>query len=177
MIIEGGYDLQQLLLACVKEDPDDGLLGLVCLDADLRLSFCGIVPDLEIDVDTEAIRADQIHSIVAAADRPESRYFAVGHLVRAVERDHPLVLLDAHDQLEAAGAERGLELLGYLVFDAVRWCSTGPMFDFRSYPLAEDLPRSLVIRGPHPSGCGCPGCGTRQGSIVLQLAPEPGVHD
>ena len=58
---------------------------------------------------------------------------------------------------------RGVGLLGIQVCDGERWASTGPMHSFESYPLKDDLPRAVVIPGPHPfDSCKCAACAPRR---------------
>jgi len=55
-------------------------------------------------------------------------------------------------------ARRGIQLLGIQVCDDESWASTGPMYSFESYAL-DDLPRAIVIPGPHPfASCECVAC-------------------
>jgi len=58
---------------------------------------------------------------------------------------------------------RGIRLLGIQVSDHARWASTGPMYSFEIYLLADELPRAVVIPGPHPfDSCECAACAPRR---------------
>jgi hypothetical protein len=57
------------------------------------------------------------------------------------------------------------------VHDTEWWGSSGPMHRWESYGLSEDIPRVLVIPGPHPfMDCQCAVCGPREAALAAGRA-------
>lgn len=163
MIIEAGYDLHHLLFAGHREL---GELRMVCLDADLRVtdirtvipSFTGSFDAAALESIDEAIPDDD-------EDLPQlnTRFVALGYNVASTS-GYP----EGFDGARVTVVEewlgcRGITLLGIQVSDHECWASTGPMYSFATYLLAEELPRAVVIPGPHPFGsCECASCAPRR---------------
>ncbi len=163
MIIEAGYDLHLLLFAGNHEP---GALRMVGLDADLRVTtvrtvmpaFSGRFDAAALDSIDAAIPVDNENSPTY-----DTRFVALGYEV-ADARGYP----EGFDWERVKVVKewlgcRGVELLGIQVSDHERWASTGPMHSFASYLLADELPRAVVIPGPHPfDSCECAACAPRR---------------
>lgn len=159
MIIEAGYDLHLLLFAGNHEP---GVLRMVCLDADLRVTavrtvmtaFSGRIDAAALDSIDTAIPDD-------GEDFPQynTRFVALGYEVDDVTGYPEGFDWERVKVVEEWLGCRGVELLGIQVSDHARWASTGPMHSFASYLLADELPRVVVIPGPHPfDSCECVAC-------------------
>jgi hypothetical protein len=136
---------------------------IVCLDSKLQ-------PLVNERIAEEYLGSLDLHGIDvrAAVERKHVKYFAIGH---RVPDTHPHQDFDHHyehnqnviEELEG----KGFVLLGHQVHDTEWWGSSGPMHRFESYALSEDVPRVLVIPGPHPfDNCDCAACGPRNSMIA-----------
>lgn len=168
MIIEAGYDLHVLLF---PERREPGELRMVCLDADLRVTdIRAVIPSFSGNFDASALESIDIAIPENIDDLPkyDTRFVALGYEVANVSGypegfDWPRVKV-----LEEWLSCRGVRLLGIQVSDHEHWASTGPMYSFYSYLLADELPRAVVIPGPHPfDSCECAFCAPRR----QQLGP------
>ncbi|MBX9471657.1 hypothetical protein [Microcella sp.] len=173
MIIEAGYDLHVLLFA---ERREPGALRMVCLDADLRVTdICTVIPSFSGGFDAAAL--DLIDRAIPDnnEDLPkyDTRFVALGYHV-ADASGYP----EGFDWARVKVVEewlscRGVRLLGIQVSDRECWASTGPMYTFATYPLADELPRAVVIPGPHPfDSCECAACAPRR--LRLRAVPPAG---
>lgn len=169
MIIESGYDLHRLLFGGQSEP---GALRIVCLDADLRvLDIRTAIPSFSGSFNAAALESIDLAIPDSNEDLPryDTRFVALGYDV-ANASGYP----EGFDWQRVTVIEewlscRGVQLLGIQVSDHEQWASTGPMHSFASYPLADDLPRAIVIPGPHLFGsCECAFCAPRR----RQLLPE-----
>ena len=163
MIIEAGYDLHLLLFAGNHEP---GALRMVCLDADLRVTTVRtVIPTFSGRFDAAAL--DSIDTAIPVDDenfpKYDTRFVALGYNV-----DDASGFPEGFDWERVKVVEewlgcRGVELLGIQVSDREGWASTGPMYSFASYLLADELPRVVVIPGPHPfDSCECAACAPRR---------------
>ena len=163
MIIEAGYDLHVLLFA---ERREPGALRMVCLDADLRVThICTVIPSFSGSFDAAAL--DSIDRAIPANDdtlpQLDTRFVALGYEVDDVTGYPEGFDWERVKVVEEWLGCRGVELLGIQVSDHERWASTGPMYSFVTYPLADELPRVVVIPGPHPfASCECAACAPRR---------------
>lgn len=165
MIIEAGYDLATLLF---DGSTDSSALRIVMLDEDLRLlavrtvsrNFAG-----SLDGDTlEAVDA----AIPEPDDNDDSARFAVRYVAIGYRMPSTTGYPEGFDWDRVRVFEewlgcRGITLLGIQVSDREGWASSGPMHRFEDYALDEDIPRVLVIPGPHPFlTCECAVCAPRR---------------
>lgn len=161
MIIEAGYDLHLLLFGGSRSR---NALRMVCLNDELRVvDICTVMPEFSGHFDETVL--DVIER--ATPERSDSlahlntRYVALGYGVADTSQyphgfDWPR-LTALSEWLEC----HGIQLLTVQVGGDDGWASSGPMHSFASYPGHDDLPRALVIPGPHPFGsCECPACAT-----------------
>lgn len=161
MIIEAGYDILELLL---RGRFDPGSLRMVQLDRDLRLMRTRtVLPNF-----TGTFDAATVEAVDAAIPGPDDdddegrwavRYIALGFDVSDVSPYPESLDWDRVKVLDEWLSCRGIGLLGIQLYDDEGWVSTGPMYSFESYVGSEDLPRVVVVRGPHPFGsCECVAC-------------------
>ena len=91
------------------------------------------------------------------------RYVALGYRIPSIEGYPEHFDWDRVRVFDEWLGCRGITLLGIQVSDGERWASSGPMHRFEDYALDEDLPRVLVIPGPHPFlTCECAACVPRR---------------
>ncbi len=163
MIIEAGYDLHLLLFAGRREP---GALRMVCLDADLRLTDTRtVIPSFSGSFDAATLESIDLAIPDNNADllKYDTRFVALGYDVASVA-GYP----EGFDWQRVKAVEewlscRGVRLLGIQVSDHEQWVSTGPMYSFVTYPLADELPRTVVLPGPHPfDSCECAACAPRR---------------
>lgn len=163
MIIEAGYDLHLLLFAGNHEP---GALRMVCLDTELRVTsvrtvmtaFSGRFDAAALDSIDTAIPVDNENF-----PKYDTRFVAIGYEVTDVTGYPEGFDWERVKVVDEWLGCRGVELLGIQVSDHEGWASTGPMHSFASYPLADDLPRVVVIPGPHPfDSCECAACAPRR---------------
>jgi hypothetical protein len=166
MIIEAGYDLATLLF---ESRPSPAALRIVMLDAELRLvavrtvstDFGGALDSATLEaVDNAIPEPDQDDDSV---DRFAVQYVALGYEVPTIAGYPEGFDWDRVKVFEEWLGCRGVDLLGIQVSDGEGWASTGPMYSFESYALEEQIPRILVIPGPHPFlTCECAVCAPRR---------------
>ncbi|GAA2089879.1 hypothetical protein GCM10009840_30870 [Pseudolysinimonas kribbensis] len=156
MIVESGYDLFLLLSAQPGTE-----LAMVTLDADLRPIHRSIVERDYDGVLDEGILA----RVDALVEKEDGACFAVlGHRVSDATGFLQHLDWDAEKALLDILRCRSIDLLGYMGYDSERWATTGPVYRFTDYPLADHVPRTLVVRGPHPFlECRCIACQNRGG--------------
>jgi hypothetical protein len=163
MIIEAGYDLHLLLFAGRGESR---ALRMVCLDADLRVTDTRTVTtSFSGSFDAATLESIDLAIPDSNEDLPQydTRFVALGYDV-ADASGYP----EGFDWQRVKVVEewlscRGVQLLGIQVSDHQQWASTGPMHSFVSYPLADGLPRAVVIPGPHSfDSCECAACAPRR---------------
>ena len=139
---------------------------MVCLDADLRVSdICTVTHSFSGDFNPSELSA--IDGAIPADDETlpqlDTRFVALGYSVVDASGhpegfDWPRVSV-----VEELLGRRGIRLLGIQISDHEKWASTGPMYSFASYSLGDDLPRAVVIPGPHPfATCECDACAPRR---------------
>lgn len=170
MIIEAGYDLHVLLFA---ERREPGALRMVCLDADLRvIDIRTVFPSFSGSFDAATL--ESIDCAIPDDDDKfpllDTRFVALGYDVADASGYPEGFEWERVKVVEEWLGCRGVHLLGIQVSDHERWASTGPMFSFETYPLADELPRAVVIPGPHPfDSCECAACAPRR----QRLHPQP----
>lgn len=121
------------------------------MDRDLR--FSGSLPVVE---QMGPSILPHISSIIEALDEDYGHYFAIAHWDNQPQY-HQYGGSEPDDAVLRKAAEaRGFEFIGHIVLDDEHWYSSGPMYSFRDY--GGDLPRALVVRGPHPFQCDCVAC-------------------
>lgn len=160
--METGYDLHVLLF---EENRAPGALRMVCLDADLRVvDIRTVIPSFSGCFDAAALESIDlaIPDSNEGFSQYDTRFVALGYDVANVS-GYP----EGFDWQRVKVVEewlscRGVQLLGIQVCDHEQWASTGPTHSFDSYPLGDDLPRAVVIPGPHPFDCcECAACAPR----------------
>jgi hypothetical protein len=165
MIIEAGYDLATLLFDG-RSAP--GALRMVMLDTELRLVAVRTVSTMF----TGTLDSPALEAVDAAIPQPEDddhlarfavRYVALGFEVPKISGYPEGFDWDRVTAIKQRLASRQIHLLGIQVSDGEGWASTGPMYSFESYALEEQIPRILVIPGPHPFlTCECAVCAPRR---------------
>lgn len=165
MIIEAGYELRLLVQPILfANESSRKSLWLLALDKDLRFLFpAKVVDNMGRTIEPHI---DQIIGQLAD-DCFQTHYFAVAHMVPHVSFQLYEELSQLDEKLQQAASPQGFELIGHLVFDDECWYSNGPMHRFRDYP-GNDLPRAMVIPGPHEWGCSCPAC-TQHETYIADL--------
>jgi hypothetical protein len=178
MIIEAGYDLATLLFDL---DTDPTALRVVALDADFRVISLTSVPDA-FHGDLAAVPLASIDAVIPEHDEDDEiavryavRFVAVGFRVERLPNEW-----EGPDAGEAKIRDwlscRGIDLLGTYMTDGTMWRSSGPMRTFSTYAGAEDYPRVLSVRAPHPFlTCECVVCGPERRR--LELAREARAID
>lgn len=163
MIIEAGYDLHVLLFSGHSEP---GALRMVCLDADLRVTdVCTVTPSFSGSFDAATLESITMAIPDNDDDLPkyDTRFVALGYAVADASGYPEGFDMERVRILEELLGCRGVRLLGIQVSDQEQWASTGPMYSFGSYLLADELPRVVVIPGPHPfDSCECVACAPRR---------------
>lgn len=168
MIIEAGYDLATLLFD-LGTDPT--ALRVVALDADFRVISVTSVPE-EFHGDLAALPLASIDAVIPEHDEDDE--FAVRYAVRFAALGFRVERLpnewEGPDAGEAKIREwlscRGIDLLGTYITDGTMWHSSGPMKTFSTYLGAEDYPRVLSVRAPHPFlTCECVVCGPEREAL------------
>jgi hypothetical protein len=168
MIIEAGYDLATLLFDL---DTDPTALRVVALDGDFRVISLTTASG-EFHGDLSAVPLSAIDSVIPEHDEDDE--FAARYAVRFVALGFRVERMP--DELEGPdGAEtkirdwlacRGIDLLGTYVTDGTMWRSSGPMKTFSTYVGAEDYPRVVSVRAPHPFlTCECVVCGPEREAL------------
>lgn len=163
MIIEAGYDLHTLMFARNREP---GTLRMVCLSADLRVTdVCTVVPAFSGSFDAATL--DSIDRTIPGDDdrlpQLDTRFVALGYDVADASHYPEGFDWERVKVVEEWLGCRGIRLLGIQVSDREQWASTGPMYSFDTYALDDDLPRVVVIPGPHPfDSCECAACTPRR---------------
>ncbi|UOE42893.1 hypothetical protein [Agromyces larvae] len=145
MLIDSGTDLLQLALPHLEFTRERRTLIAIAMDDDLALWNLRLVTN-EYDGSLER----WIPQILDAVDEDFVRYFAtVESLPDDRARQHELILGPTGDavshELAEAAAQRDMQHISHLFVGPEMWCSTGPMYRFATYPLA-DLPRLQVVR-------------------------------
>jgi hypothetical protein len=166
MIIESGFGIHRLLFRDAI-DRESWEVRIVCLDSKLQ-------PIINARIADSYLGSLDLHAaeIVPEVQRDEVKYFAIGHRVPDTDPHqefyrHYEVGRGVIDDLQ----DRGYAFLGHQVHDAEWWGSSGPMHRFESYVLSDDIPRVLVIPGPHPfMDCTCAVCGPRNAMIAAARA-------
>lgn len=165
MIIEAGYDLAELLF---DRRSTPGPLRIVMLDADLRLvdvrtvstTFTGTLDSTTLDAVDAIIPGPSDDEALA---RHGIQYVALGYQVGSIEGYPEAFDWDRVTVFDEWLGCRGITLLGIQISDGEQWASTGPVHRFEDYALEEDIPRVLVIPGPHPFlSCECAACAPRR---------------
>lgn len=163
MIIEAGYDLHVLLFTGNREP---GTLRMVCLDADLRVTdIRTVLPSFSGNFDADALDSIDraIPGDIDELPQFDTRFVALGYDVGDASRYPHGFDWERVKVVEEWLGCRGVRLLGIQVSDHEQWASTGPMHSFETYVLEDDLPRVLVIPGPHPFGvCPCAACAPKR---------------
>ena len=165
MIIEAGYDLHTLLF---DGNHSHGALRMVCLGDDLRLlDIVTVMPRFSGHFDAAAL--DLVESAIPdshdSLPQLTTRYVALGYTVADASQYPHGFDMDRITALEGWLSCHGVRLLTIQVADDEGWASSGPMHSFDSYLGTEDLPRAVVIPGPHPFGtCECVACATKRNS-------------
>lgn len=184
MIIEAGYDLATLLFDL---GTDPSALRVVALDGDFRVISLTAVPGA-FHGDLSAVPLSSIDSVIPEHDEDDEfaahyavQFVALGFRVERLreEYDGPD---DAEKKIREWLACRGIDLLGTYVADGTRWQSSGPMKTFSTYLGAEDYPRVLSVRAPHPFlTCTCVVCGPERERLERaqadRRAADPDVRE
>ena len=157
MIIESGTDVVQVLCGSVADVAPDGL-WIVAMDENLRLVAVEPVSSKPL-VEVADPLVDQLLAVEEVlADWPRIAYFALAWSSDVdLDRDGEwLRRLDEslRDRDELASAR----LLGIVVFDRTTVFASLPRCDFGYEADFDDLPRAVVIAGPHGPACSCPPC-------------------
>ncbi len=178
MIIEAGYDLATLLF---DGGTDSSALRIVMLDADLRLlavrtvstQFAGSLDGATLEaVDAAIPEPDEDEE--EGASRYAVRYVALGYRMPSIAGYPERFDWDRVKVFDEWLGCRGITLLGIQVSDSEGWASSGPMHRFEDYPLDEDIPRALVIPGPHPFlTCECAVCAPRRAGWQRVRSADP----
>lgn len=180
MIIEAGYDLATLLFDL---GGDRHSLRVVALDADFRVISLTSVPE-EFRSDLGAMPLAAIDDVIPEHDEDDE--FAARYAVRFVALGYRVDKLPAYDEPEPGEARirewlscRGIDLLGTYMTDGAMWRSSGPMKTFSTYLGAEDYPRVLSVRAPHPFlTCDCVVCGPEREALErARAARASGTRD
>lgn len=173
MIIEAGHDLHVLLFAGHDEL---GALRMVRLDADLRVTdIRTVIPSFSGSFGPATLESIDVAIPDSNDNLPQlgTRLVAFGYRVADASGFPEGFDWERVTVVEEWLSCRGVQLLGVQVADHERWASTGPMYSFESYPLDDELPRAIVIPGPHPfDSCECAACGPRR----LRLRPGRSVR-
>jgi hypothetical protein len=169
MIIEAGYDLTTLMF---DGKFDAGALRVISLDGDFRVVGCRAARgDFGGDLASASLEAIDD----AVPDHDEDDEFAARYAVQFVALGYEVSKVDGH--IESLDCERyrvirewfdcrGIDVLGIYIFDGTYWASTGPMKTFSTYAGAENYPRTLTVRGPHPFlTCECAVCGPERARL------------
>ncbi len=163
MIIEAGYDLHVLLFAGSREP---GALRMVCLSADLRVTdIRTVIPSFSGNFDAATLESIDwaIPGDNDALPQLDTRFVALGYDVGDASSYPEGFDWERVKVVEEWLSCRGVRLLGIQVSDHDGWASTGPMYSFDSYPLEDELPRVVVLPGPHPfDSCECAACTPRR---------------
>lgn len=162
MIIEAGYDIFSLMSEGRFEA---GALRVVGLDADFRVMVCRAVSG-SFGGDLASLPLDAVDDVIPRPDESDVfaakyavRFVALGFEVPKVEGYLEQLDWDRYRELQEWFDGRGIDLLGVYVFNGEGWASTGPMKTFHTYVGAENYPRVLIVRGPHPFlTCSCAVC-------------------
>ena len=153
MIIESGMDVIQVLRGSLGFDDPRGL-WIIAMDEGLRLLYVEpVVTDLVGGVDEYV---DDIEMFLDGENTVQ--YFALAWSTDEVRELEPGWLPALDDRLRESLSLRGRRLLGQLVFDPRTMFSSVPRCDFSLEPDLQDLPRAMVIGGPHGLDCPCPPC-------------------
>jgi hypothetical protein len=178
MIIEAGYDLTTLLFDGAR---DSGELRIVMLDSELRaLSAQSVVPRFDGSLGTATLEA--VDAAIPEPDEDDDevsaryavRYVALGYRIPSIEGYPEGFDWDRVRVFDEWLGCRGITLLGIQVSDGERWASSGPMHRFEDYALDEELPRVLVIPGPHPFlTCECAACAPRRARWQRARSTQP----
>ncbi len=178
MIIEAGYDLATLLFDL---DGDPNSLRVVALDADFRVvALTAVLGDFSGDLAT--VPLSSIDDVIPEHDEDDE--FAARYAVRYAALGYRLDRLPDGEGADPGEAKirdwlscRGIDLIGTYVTDGTMWRSSGPMKTFSTYLCAEDYPRVLSVRAPHPFlTCECVVCGPERESLERARSartPEP----
>ena len=139
---------------------------MVCLDADLRVvDIRTVIPSFSGSFDATALESIDLAIPDSNEDLPQygTRFVALGYEVANASGYPEGFDWERVKVVEEWLSCRGVELLGIQVCDNERWASTGPMHSFFTYPLHDELPRAVVIPGPHPfDSCECAACAPRR---------------
>jgi len=139
---------------------------MVCLDADLRVTdICTVIPSFSGSFDAAAL--DLIDRAIPDNndDLPkyDTRFVALGYDVVDASGYPESFDWERVRVVEEWLSCRGVRLLGIQLCDGESWASTGPMYSFATYSIADELPRAVVIPGPHPfDSCECAACAQRR---------------
>lgn len=162
MIIEAGYDLATLLFDL---DSDPTALRVVALDGDFRVISLTTAAGA-FHGDLSAVPLSAIDSVIPEHDEDDefAAHFAVRFVALGLRVDRMPDELEGLDGAETKIRDwlacRGIDLLGTYLTDGAMWRSSGPMKTFSTYLGAEDYPRVLSVRAPHPFlTCECVVCG------------------
>ncbi|GAB3606532.1 hypothetical protein GCM10027413_19410 [Conyzicola nivalis] len=153
MIIESGIDVLQALCGSVSSDNPDGL-WIVAMDENLRLLYVEpVVRQLSGPVEQHL---DDIAEYLGSAR--DIAYFALGW-TSAVEVDSESTwLADVDRRLHEDPGVAVSRLLGIIVFDRSSLYSSLPHCEFSIERGFQDLPRAMMVAGPHGLDCSCPPC-------------------
>ncbi|MDH6180083.1 hypothetical protein M2152_000265 [Microbacteriaceae bacterium SG_E_30_P1] len=157
MIIDSGYGLHFYMFRD-ERDRESTEVRIVCLDENLRLvHFARIADTYRGSLDEHAAE------IREAVGRERVKYFAIGHrLGRELSSTYENAFDDDSEVIKDLEAQ-GRVFLGHQLHGDETWASSGPMYFFESYFISENVPRILIIPGPHPFlDCTCAYCGPRE---------------
>lgn len=164
MIIEAGYDLQQLIYPeLFADEASRRALWVMAMDEDLRFLFTRKVRD-EVPGSLE----DAVPELAAVLDGDpwKPHYFVLAHMVPSMGPGIEGEVHQEDERIASAGALAKYELLGRLVFDDEYVYSSAPRYSFRDYVGCEDLPRVAVIPGPHELlSCPCLACAQHEAKL------------
>lgn len=175
MIIEAGYDLQQLIgPELFADEASRGSLWVMAMDEDLRFLFTRKVRD-EVPGSLE----DAVPELVAVLDGAplEPHYFVLAHMVPSMGPDIADEVHREDERIHSAVALAKYELLGRLVFDDEYVYSSAPRYSFRDYVGCENLPRAAVIPGPHEFlSCACLACAQHEAKLERARSRYTAAH-
>jgi hypothetical protein len=149
---------------------------MVCLDADLRVvDIRTVIPLFSGSFDAAALESID-RAIPESNDDPpryDTRFVALGYAVPDASGYPEVFDWQRLKVVEEWLSCRGVQLLGIQVSDHEQWASTGPMYSFVTYPIADELPRTVVIPGPHPfDSCECAACAPRRQPLRRGRSPR-----
>lgn len=159
MIIESGHDLA-LVLDTVTDRSEQLGICVISMDDDLRLIAVDELRPTSAEPDPLENLLDHVELIAEALEyySQPARYYALAWSTTRSMGDDVAWLRALDDRLRAHPDLGRARLLGQVVHAADGTSATLPTCEFGLYRELSDLPRALVIPGPHGDHCPCVVC-------------------